>query len=237
MKNTSRKIGILSDTHNLLRPEVMELLKDCDGIIHGGDISSPKILEELQALDCPLYVVRGNNDKDWAGELPQELYFSLYGLEFYMVHNKKHVPREIKGVDVILYGHSHKYQEETRDGVLYLNPGSCGPRRFHQPITMALLHIQEESRQFRVEKIDILLEIKADKYPKIQEKDMEKLVRGIEKEQKKGTTIAAMAKKFQMSRDFIEQVCRIFVTHPGVTARGVMDKMEVNKVVTKAGKE
>lgn len=237
MKKRSRRIAIISDTHNLLRPEVKELLKDCDGIIHGGDISSPKVLEELESFQIPLYVVRGNNDKEWARHLPLELYFSLYGQKFYLVHDKKHIPGDINGVDVILYGHSHKYQEETRDGILYLNPGSCGPRRFHQPITMALLHIQEESGELTAEKIHILPGIAADKYPKIQEKDMEQLIQGIEKEQKKGSTIAAIAKKFQVSREFAEQVCRISVTHPGVSARGILDKMEANKTVTKTGKE
>lgn len=151
------KLAILSDTHGLLRPQVVEYLKMADAILHGGDINKQSIVEELEQYG-PLYVVRGNNDKDWAEAIPHDLQVTLDGVTFYMVHNKKDVPVDLTGVDVIVYGHSHKYACEEKDGVLWLNPGSCGPRRFHQEITMAMLEIK--NGEIQVEKIHIPHEVK-----------------------------------------------------------------------------
>ena len=136
------RLAILSDTHGLLRPQVIELLKSADAILHGGDINKPEIVEQLRRY-APLYIVRGNNDKDWAGEIPHHLTVTLDGLNFYLVHNRKDVPAGLQGVDVVVFGHSHKYLQEEKEGVLWLNPGSCGPRRFHQEITLMLAEIRE----------------------------------------------------------------------------------------------
>ncbi len=146
------KIAILSDTHGLLRPEVVEYLKTADAVLHGGDINRQAIVDELRQY-APLYVVRGNNDKDWAEEIPHDLTITLGGMAFYMVHNKKEVPEDLTGVDVVVFGHSHKYMQEQRDGLLWLNPGSCGPRRFHQEITMMMAEVSDGKIQ--VEKIII----------------------------------------------------------------------------------
>ena len=146
------KLAILSDTHGLLRPEVAELLKTADAILHGGDINKPGIVEQLEQY-APLYVVRGNNDKEWAEQIPHDLTITLGGVTFYMVHNKKEVPADLTGIDAVVFGHSHKYLLEERDGVLWLNPGSCGPRRFHQEITMMMA--EAEDGTLRVEKIVI----------------------------------------------------------------------------------
>ena len=151
------KIAILSDTHGLLRPEVVEQLKNADAIQHGGDINKQSIVDELRQY-APLYVVRGNNDKEWAEEIPHDLTVTLEGVTFYMVHNKKEVPADLSGLDVVVFGHSHKYVEEEKDGVWWLNPGSCGPRRFHQEITMMMVEVADG--QIRVEKIDIPHEVK-----------------------------------------------------------------------------
>ena len=151
------KIAILSDTHGLLRPEVVEQLKNADAILHGGDINKQSIVDELRQY-APLYVVRGNNDKEWAEEIPHGLTVTLEGVTFYMVHNKKEVPADLSGLDVVVFGHSHKYVEEEKDGVWWLNPGSCGPRRFHQEITMMMVEVADG--QIRVEKIDIPHEVK-----------------------------------------------------------------------------
>lgn len=227
MERQTGRIAVISDTHGLLRPEVAEILKTCDAVLHGGDINSPGILEKIKSISPSLYVVRGNNDKEWAEELPLDLSFSLFGKSFYMVHNKKHIPKDLEQKDFVIYGHSHKYETYEQEGVRYLNPGSCGPRRFHQPVTMAVLAIEEQG--VRIEKVDILPKVDQEKVPKLSQTDMEKLIKGIMKELEKGTTVASMAKKFQVSREFTEQVCRICVTHPGVTAHGILDKMEVNK--------
>lgn len=146
------RLAILSDTHGLLRPQVVEYLKTADAILHGGDINKPAIVEQLQQY-APLYIVRGNNDKEWAEDIPHDLTVTLEGVTFFMVHNKKEVPADLSGVDVVVFGHSHKYAQEEKGGVLWLNPGSCGPRRFHQEITMMMAEI--EGGTIQVEKIDI----------------------------------------------------------------------------------
>ena len=146
------RLAILSDTHGLLRPQVVEYLKTADAILHGGDINKPAIVEQLQQF-APLYIVRGNNDKEWAEDIPHDLTVTLEGVTFFLVHNKKEVPADLSGVDVVVFGHSHKYAQEEKSGVLWLNPGSCGPRRFHQEITMMMAEI--EGGTIQVEKIDI----------------------------------------------------------------------------------
>lgn len=146
------KIAILSDTHGLLRPRVVEVLKTADVILHGGDINRQSIVDELRQY-APLYVVRGNNDKEWAEGLPHHLTVTLGGLRFFMVHNIKEVPADLSGVDVVVFGHSHKYFQQEKDGVLWLNPGSCGPRRFHQEITLMMADV--EDGQITVEKLTI----------------------------------------------------------------------------------
>ena len=146
------KLAILSDTHGLLRPQVLEHLKNADAILHGGDINKQSVVDELRQY-APLYVVRGNNDKEWAEEIPHDLTVALGGVTFYMVHNKKELPAKLDGVDVVVFGHSHKYVQEEKNGLLWLNPGSCGPRRFHQEITMMVAEVGEG--KIRVEKISI----------------------------------------------------------------------------------
>ena len=151
------KLAILSDTHGLLRPEVVEQLKTADAILHGGDINKQSIVDQLRQY-APLYVVRGNNDKEWAEDIPHDLTITLDGVTFYMVHNKKELPATLNGVDVVVFGHSHKYMQEEKDGILWLNPGSCGPRRFHQEITMMMAELIDG--EMRVEKISIPHEVR-----------------------------------------------------------------------------
>ena len=109
------KLAILSDTHGLLRPEVVEQLKTADAILHGGDINKQSIVDQLRQY-APLYVVRGNNDKEWAEDIPHDLTITLDGVTFYMVHNKKELPATLNGVDVVVFGHSHKYVQEEKNG-------------------------------------------------------------------------------------------------------------------------
>ena len=150
------RLAILSDTHGLLRPEVAELLKSADAILHGGDINRQSIVDQLRQY-APLYVVRGNNDKEWAEAIPHDLTVTLGGVTFCVVHNRKEVPADLSEVDAVVFGHSHKYAEEERDGRLWLNPGSCGPRRFRQEIT--LMMAEAEDGTLRVEKITIPHEV------------------------------------------------------------------------------
>ena len=147
-----KRIIILSDTHGLLRPEVLDHLSQADAIIHGGDINTQAIVDKLQTF-APLYIVRGNNDKEWAEGLPLSLTFTIEGVRFFLVHNKRDVPPGLSDVDVVVYGHSHKYAYENQGDVLWVNPGSCGRRRFDQEITIAVM--TAENGQFRVEKVTI----------------------------------------------------------------------------------
>lgn len=139
------RIGVIADTHGLLRPEALAALHGCDRILHLGDIGPESLLDHLREL-APLDVVRGNNDSDdWANALPETLRLELGGLRLYLIHDLKQltVDPAAEGIDVVLAGHSHKPLNEVRDGVLYLNPGSAGPRRFKLPIALAILQIRE----------------------------------------------------------------------------------------------
>ncbi|MBB3182349.1 metallophosphoesterase family protein [Variovorax sp. Sphag1AA] len=136
-----RRIGVISDTHNLLRPEASAFLRGCDQIIHGGDICEQRILDELAAI-APLTVVRGNNDMGaWARDIPETALFDLHGVRFYAIHNLAELPIDpvAAGVRVVVSGHSHRPLAQECDGVLYVNPGSAGPRRFKLPISAAEL--------------------------------------------------------------------------------------------------
>ena len=112
-----KKIGIISDTHGLLRPEILEILKDCDCIIHAGDVNKPEILDTLRMMGS-IYVVRGNNDKDWAEGIAKTLHFTIEGVKFFMTHNKKDVDWDLKDTQVVIFGHTHKYFEKM---ILYDN--------------------------------------------------------------------------------------------------------------------
>ena len=147
-----KRVIVLSDTHGLLRSEVLEYLSQADIIIHGGDINTQAIVDKLREY-APLYIVRGNNDKDWAAELPQCLTFTIEGVRFFLVHNKKDVLSDLSDTNVVIYGHSHKYACEERNGVLWLNPGSCGRRRFDQEITFAVMTV--DGGHIQVEKVII----------------------------------------------------------------------------------
>lgn len=141
--NTSLRIGVIADTHGLLRPEALAALQGCQRILHLGDIGPASLLDLLREL-APLDVVRGNNDTDdWAAALPETLLLELGGLRLYLIHDLKQLAIDpvAEGIDVVLTGHSHKPLHEVRDGVLYLNPGSAGPRRFKLPIALAIMEI------------------------------------------------------------------------------------------------
>ncbi|QNL87462.1 Metallophosphoesterase family protein [Pseudomonas putida] len=140
------KIGVIADTHGLLRPEAIDALVGCELIVHAGDIGKPQVLEVLEAL-APLRVVRGNNDLKlpWAAQLADELRFDLAGRQTLLVHDIADVPHELDAaVQVVITGHSHKPMIDWREGRLYLNPGSAGPRRFKLPVTVAVIEIEGE---------------------------------------------------------------------------------------------
>ncbi|MFT4147086.1 MAG: metallophosphoesterase family protein [Mobilitalea sp.] len=142
-----KHIAILSDTHGVLREQVIAELMKADCCIHAGDINTPNIFESMQQLG-ESYVVRGNNDKDWAEELPKSITVTIEGVRFFIVHNKKDIPKQLTDVDVVVFGHSHKYSAEIIDGVLFLNPGSCGKRRFNLELTMCHMTVNGGNYQY-----------------------------------------------------------------------------------------
>ncbi|MDA0427138.1 metallophosphoesterase family protein [Stutzerimonas frequens] len=143
------RIGLISDTHGLLRPEAVAALQGCAQIIHAGDIGKPQVLDGLRAI-APLEAIRGNIDTaDWAQVLPERLDLRIEGLTLHVLHDLKQLDIDPlgAGVDVVIAGHSHKPKVERRDGVLYVNPGSAGPRRFSLPISLALLELNDGQAQ------------------------------------------------------------------------------------------
>jgi uncharacterized protein len=144
MRGGTKIIGVISDTHGLLRAEAFAVLRGCDAIVHAGDIGKREVLEQLAEL-APLTTIRGNVDK-WATDLPDTAVLTLARKRFYVIHNVKELeldPRSA-GFAAVISGHSHVPKSETRDGVLYLNPGSAGPRRFKLPVAVAKIRVRDD---------------------------------------------------------------------------------------------
>jgi putative phosphoesterase len=140
-------IGVIADTHGLLRPQALQVLSGVELIIHAGDIGNPKVLAGLARL-APVQAVRGNVDRgDWAAALPRTRVVEVGGLHLYVLHELFSLDLDpaAAGFAAVIYAHSHEPHLERQDGVLYLNPGSAGPRRFTLPVTLALLRVQGAS--------------------------------------------------------------------------------------------
>jgi len=139
MSKTNLHLGVISDTHGLLRPEAVAALRGCDLIVHAGDVGNVAVLDGLRHI-APTFAIRGNIDTaSWAARLPPTEIVEIGELSLYVLHNIADLDLDppTAGFAAVVYGHSHQPSIETRDGVLYLNPGSAGPRRFRLPITLA----------------------------------------------------------------------------------------------------
>ncbi|MBQ8197877.1 MAG: metallophosphoesterase family protein [Lachnospiraceae bacterium] len=220
------RIAVISDTHNLLREEVKEYIMDCDVILHAGDICRPDVYGQIAALGKPFYAVRGNNDGKWAVEkgILDCLDIELEGWRIFMVHDRRDIPKDMleKGIGqgIVVFGHSHKYETFSVGETLFLNPGSCGPVRFRLPVTMAIVEIGAgdahvtpitfAEQNFRCE---------------ISPGEMKTLVTAVVKDIKKNKSAAQIAKKHRISLELSEQICRLYLTHPGVTVDGILGKM------------
>ncbi len=213
------KLGIISDTHDLLRPEVLTALAGTELILHAGDISSPGILDRLREI-APLRVVRGNADRDWAEALPEFLDFRIDGFRTCMAHKKKDLPADLHLYDFVVVGHSHQYSETRQGNTLILNPGSCGPRRFHQDITMALAETKDG--HISVTRINIAHSAPMKKADPI---DLRKQIEIVIREIDKGKGKNDIAEKYGIDPAAAELIARIYLTHPGVTVDGIMTKM------------
>lgn len=157
MNGPVARLGIISDTHGLLRPEAIAFLRGCDHILHGGDIGAGTILDELAAI-APTTAVRGNNDQGaWAKALPATESVRFGGVLIYLLHDLSglQIDPAAAGIHVVVSGHSHKARIEYRDGVCFINPGSAGPRRFKLPVTVAELRVDGGVVSPRIVTLDV----------------------------------------------------------------------------------
>ena len=272
---------MISDTHGLLRPETAAVLKTCEIILHAGDVGKPEVLRQLRSI-ADTRAVRGNVDsvrlkdfhaleacpEDLPENLPEELETELFGFRIYMIHDKKQIRRDLSGTDLIVCGHSHKYEVGRFGNITCLNPGSCGPRRFRLPVTMMLLTLYPAEHRLETERIDCLAtaegttisnaevpagipqgRMAADAHTKrvcgtgqggrsdseeemkIPEQDMYRLIRQIMKDVDAGRRIAEIAVRHHIDEGFTEQVCRMYLTHPGVDVDGILDRMERKNIL------
>ena len=150
-------IGLIADTHGLMRPQALETLKGSDLIVHAGDIGKPEVIESLKAL-CPVRAIKGNNDAGaWAKALPETESIESGAVRLFVIHNVKELDGDpsLRGYQVVISGHSHKPSVSNHQGVLYVNPGSAGPRRFKLPVAVAKLCIR--GSQVKAEIIELIL--------------------------------------------------------------------------------
>jgi uncharacterized protein len=148
-------VGVISDTHGLIRPQALAALADVELIIHAGDIGKPEVLETLNGI-APVLAIRGNNDREsWARDIPDILNVRINGLDIQVIHNVHDIDGDAASLDVqaVISGHSHKPGIVSRERILFVNPGSAGPRRFKLPVTVAKIHFGK--RQLRATLIEL----------------------------------------------------------------------------------
>jgi uncharacterized protein len=152
-----KTVGVISDTHGLLRPEAAAALADVDHIIHAGDIGTPEIIEQLARI-APVTAVRGNNDKDsWADAIPETAVVNIEGRQLYVLHDiaELNIDPAAAGYAAVIAGHSHKPAILRKDGVLFLNPGSAGRRRFKLPIAVARLYVSADAIRAEIKILEL----------------------------------------------------------------------------------
>ena len=156
LKIRNGRIGLISDTHGLVRPQALAALKGSELIIHAGDIGKPDVLEALSTV-APVIAIRGNNDRDlWAKEIPDLLALKINGIKVYVIHNVNELVHDsVERFQVVVSGHSHKPSLVTRGEILFINPGSAGPRRFKLPVTVARLQIDGAKAQAKISILEV----------------------------------------------------------------------------------
>lgn len=238
------RAAVISDTHGLLRPEVEQVIGTCDVVIHAGDFDHQMLYHKL-AVRQPLYAVRGNNDGNWAATLPLVKRFTLGGVKFIMAHERSDIPMVLDKERVVIFGHSHMFYQQTEEGRLWLNPGSCGHKRFTLPLSLAVMTIQDQRIQvepvwleegqgmgnaFRPVGSGESLETGPGKDGR---RDELFLIARIMRLMRRGETISWVARNVKSDPGFVETVYRICVTHPGADARQILDKLEVNRLYSR----
>lgn len=156
MKLTTGLIGLISDTHGLVRPEALAALRGSELIIHAGDIGKPEVIEALKTV-APVIAIRGNNDRGaWAKKIPDVVDLRINGIRLQVIHNVNDFKLDVAGsFKAVVSGHSHKPGVSAKDGVLFINPGSAGPRRFKLPISVAQLEIDGQELRARIIPLEI----------------------------------------------------------------------------------
>jgi putative phosphoesterase len=157
MASRVHTIGVISDTHGLLRPEAVAALAGVERIVHAGDIGSPEVIAALRRI-APVSAVRGNNDREaWAADIPETEVVEVGAVSLYVLHDLHELDLDPRaaGFAAVIAGHSHQPRREERDGVLYLNPGSAGPRRFKLPISLARLTVAGRRVQAKLVALEI----------------------------------------------------------------------------------
>jgi putative phosphoesterase len=151
------RIGLVSDSHGLMRPEALAALAGVDRIVHAGDVGAPEVLERLGEI-APVVAVRGNNDRgSWAEALPTSNVVEIGGASLYVLHDVAELDLDpaAAGFHAVVSGHSHRPGIDTRGGVLFVNPGSIGPRRFTLPVSLALLHVSRTGLRAQLIELDV----------------------------------------------------------------------------------
>ena len=213
-------IGIISDTHGLLRQEVKDELKKVDMIIHAGDIDRESLLDELKEISSSLTVVRGNADKEWAEDLPESAWVEILGNKIFVIHNKGKISEDVGDADIIIYGHTHKYSLVEKDGQFWFNPGCCGKRKKDQEVSFAILEIRGK-KDFDFRKVVIGNNEETEKLPK----DIDKIISKAMKLTDKEKSYTEIAKSCKISEELAESICRMYLTHPGVDAAGILQRI------------
>lgn len=156
VKAETGRIGLISDTHGLVRPEALAALKGSDVIVHAGDIGKPAVIEALESI-APVFAVRGNNDRGaWAKKIPEVLDLTINGVKMRVIHDvNEAAPDSFAGLAAVISGHSHKPGVAITAGVHFINPGSAGPRRFKLPVTVARLRLCDAKLRARILILDV----------------------------------------------------------------------------------
>ncbi|MCR5774591.1 MAG: metallophosphatase family protein [Lachnospiraceae bacterium] len=212
------RIGILSDTHGLLREEVKEGLAGVDHIIHAGDIDNPGVVEALEHI-APLTIVRGNADKEWAEQIPSNTSVELGGKLFFIIHNKAGLGAVLPDCDVIVYGHTHKYSLKRSDGRIWFNPGCCGRRKKGQAVTFAIAEINDGDIIF--DRVDIDNGGSPDGLPV----NIDSVIKKAMKMTDNGKSPEMIARSCGISQELANEICRMYLTHPGIDVQGVITRL------------
>ena len=213
-------IGIISDTHGLLRQEVKNELINVDMIIHAGDIDRESLLDELKEISSSLTVVRGNADKELAEHLPESAWMEILGNKIFIIHNKGKISEDVGDADIIIYGHTHKYSLAEKNRQIWFNPGCCGKRKMDQGVSFAILEIRGK-KDFDFRKVVIGNNEETEKLPK----DIDKIISKAMKLTDKGKSFEEIAKSCKISEELSESICRMYLTHPGVDVAGILQRI------------